>query len=228
MLLIKNGCLKTMVGADIPNGCVLIGDDGKIAAVGTELTAPEGCEIIDASGRLVTPGLVEAHCHTGLSMSSLRWEGAEYNEKGDPVTPQMRAIDGINPIDEKLDDAIEYGVTTACTGPGSANVVGGTFAAIKLAGRSVDEMILKHPIAMKCAFGENPKSFYGQSGKTPVTRMATAFLLRDLLTKAKNYLVAKEAGKDGDVVIWTADPLTTVGASAYATVIDGRVVHSLA
>ena len=196
MLLIKNGYIKTMAGDDIPKGCVLIGDDGKIVSVKKTIAAPAGCEIIDAEGRLVTPGLVEAHCHTGLSMSSLRWEGAEYNEKGDPVTPQMRAIDGINPIDEKLDDAIEYGVTTACTGPGSANVVGGTFAAIKLAGRSVDEMILKHPIAMKCAFGENPKSFYGQSGKTPVTRMATAFLLRDLLTKAKNYLDAKEAGKE--------------------------------
>ena len=196
MLLIKNGYVKPMAGADVPNGCVLIGDDGKIVSVKKTIAAPAGCEIIDAEGRLVTPGLVEAHCHTGLSMSSLRWEGAEYNEKGDPVTPQMRAIDGINPIDEKLDDAIEYGVTTACTGPGSANVVGGTFAAIKLAGRSVDEMILKHPIAMKCAFGENPKSFYGQSGKTPVTRMATAFLLRDLLTKAKNYLDAKEAGKE--------------------------------
>ena len=196
MLLIKNGYLKTMVGADIPNGCVLIGDDGKIAAVGTELTAPEGCEIIDAGGRLVTPGLVEAHCHTGLSMSSLRWEGAEYNEKGDPVTPQMRAIDGLNPIDEKLDEALEHGVTTMCTGPGSANVVGGTFVAVKLVGRSVDRMILKYPVAMKCAFGENPKSFYGQAGKTPVTRMGTASLLRDLLTKTKNYLAAKEAGKE--------------------------------
>ena len=196
MLLIKNGYVKPMAGADIPNGCVLIGDDGKIAAVGTELTAPEGCEIIDAGGRLVTPGLVEAHCHTGLSMSSLRWEGAEYNEKGDPVTPQMRAIDGLNPIDEKLDEALEHGVTTMCTGPGSANVVGGTFVAVKLVGRSVDRMILKYPVAMKCAFGENPKSFYGQAGKTPVTRMGTASLLRDLLTKTKNYLAAKEAGKE--------------------------------
>ncbi len=196
MLLIKNGYVKPMAGADIPNGCVLIGDDGKIAAVGTELTAPEGCEIIDAAGRLVTPGLVEAHCHTGLSMSSLRWEGAEYNEKGDPVTPQMRAIDGLNPIDEKLDEALEHGVTTMCTGPGSANVVGGTFVAVKLVGRSVDRMILKYPVAMKCAFGENPKSFYGQAGKTPVTRMGTASLLRDLLTKTKNYLAAKEAGKE--------------------------------
>jgi imidazolonepropionase-like amidohydrolase len=196
MLLIKNGYLKTMVGPDIPNGCVLIGDDGKIRAVGEEVTAFQDVTVIDAGGRLVTPGLVEAHCHTGLSMSSLRWEGAEYNEKGDPVTPQMRAIDGLNPIDEKLDEALEHGVTTMCTGPGSANVVGGTFVAVKLVGRSVDRMILKYPVAMKCAFGENPKSFYGQSGKTPVTRMGTASLLRDLLTKTKNYLAAKEAGKD--------------------------------
>ena len=103
MLLIKNGYLKTMAGPDIPNGCVLIGDDGKIRAVGEDVTAFQDVTVIDAGGRLVTPGLVEAHCHTGLSMSSLRWEGAEYNEKGDPVTPQMRAIDGLNPIDEKLD-----------------------------------------------------------------------------------------------------------------------------
>ena len=195
MLLIKNGYIKTMAGKDIPNGCVLIGDDGKIRAVGEEMTAFQDVTVIDAEGRLVTPGLVEAHCHTGLSCSSLRWEGAEYNEKSsDPVTPHLRAIDGINPIDEKLDDAIVYGVTTACTGPGSANVVGGSFAAIKLAGRCVDDMVLRHPIAIKCAFGENPKNFYGQNGKSPVTRMATAALLRDLLTKTKNYLAAKEAG----------------------------------
>jgi len=196
MLLIKNGYIKTMAGKDIPNGCVLIGDDGKIRDIGEEMTAFQDVTVIDAGGRLVTPGLVEAHCHTGLSMSSLRWEGAEYNEKGDPVTPQMRAIDGLNPIDEKLDEALEHGVTTMCTGPGSANVVGGTFVAVKLVGRSVDRMILKYPVAMKCAFGENPKSFYGQAGKTPVTRMGTASLLRDLLTKTKNYLAAKEAGKD--------------------------------
>ena len=196
MLLIKNGYIKTMAGDDIESGCVLIGDDGKILSIGKDINA-EGAEVIDAEGKLVTPGLVEAHCHIGLSTSSMRWEGSEINEKSDPVTPHMRAIDGINPMEERLYDAIKGGVTTACTGPGSANVVGGTFTAIKLYGKRVDNMIVKEPVAMKCAFGENPKNAYGQSSKkAPITRMATAAILRELLFKAKNYLDAKESGKE--------------------------------
>ena len=196
MLLIKNGYVKTMAGADIPNGCVLIDDCGKIAAVGTDICA-EGASVIDAGGRLVTPGCVEAHCHIGVDNSKMRWEGMDYNEMSDPVTPHMRAIDGINPIDETFPLAISHGVTTACTGPGSANVVGGTFAAIKLVGNRVDDMIVKSPLAMKVAFGENPKGCYGQrGGKTPITRMATAALLRELLFKARNYVQAKENGKE--------------------------------
>jgi len=197
MLLIKNGYIKTMAGADIENGCLLIGDDGKIAAVGANIPAPEGAEVIDAMGQLVTPGCVEAHCHIGVHNSAMRWEGADYNERSDPLTPQMRAIDGINPIDETFTEAIKHGVTTACTGPGSANVVGGSFAAIKLVGKRVDDMIVKNPVAMKCAFGENPKGAFGQNGsKAPVTRMAVASMLRELLFKSRNYLQAKEAGKD--------------------------------
>ena len=196
MLLIKNGYVKPMVGANIPNGCVLIGDDGKILSVGTDLTAPAGCEVIDAEGRLVTPGLVEAHCHTGMISSAMRWEGSEINEKSDPVQPQLRSIDAINPRDERVTESVAYGVTTICTGPGSANVVGGTFVAMKTAGRRLEDMIVKYPLAMKCAFGENPKNYYGQAGKSPSTRMATAALLRDLLTKAKNYMEAKDAGKE--------------------------------
>ena len=197
MLLIKNGYVKPMVGEDIPNGCVLIDDQGKIAAVGPELTAPAGAEVIDAGGRLVTPGCVEAHCHIGLHNESMRWEGMDYNEASDPLTPHMRAIDSINPMDEALDLALEGGVTTACTGPGSANVVGGTFVAIKLVGKRVDNMIVKDPIAMKCAFGENPKGCYGQAGKkSPITRMAVAALLRELLFKTKRYMEDKEAGKN--------------------------------
>ena len=196
MLLIKNGYIKTMAGADIENGCVLIDDNGKISTVGADIIAPEGAQVIDAEGRLVTPGCVEAHCHIGLHNEAVGWEGRDYNETVDPLTPHMRAIDSINPQDEAFGEAIEGGVTSACTGPGSANVVGGTFVAIKLVGKRVDNMIIKNPIAMKCAFGENPKRCYGQSGrKSPMTRMATAALLRELLFKTRRYMEDKENEK---------------------------------
>jgi len=197
MLLIKNGHVKTMAGAEFLCGDVLIDDAGKIAAVGENLQAPDGAEIIDAEGRLVTPGCVEAHCHIGLDNEAMGWEGRDYNETVDPLTPQMRAIDSINPQDEAFDNAVRGGVTAACTGPGSANVVGGTFTAIKLHGVRVDKMIIKDPLAMKCAFGENPKRCYGQSShKSPMTRMGTAALLRELLFKTKRYLADKEDGKN--------------------------------
>ncbi len=197
MLLIKNGHIKTMAGPDLENGCVLIGDDGKIAAVAEHLDVPAGAAVIDANGALVTPGCVEAHCHIGLNNEAVGWEGKDYNEMADPLTPQLRAIDSIDPMDEAFDLAIRAGVTTACTGPGSANVVGGTFVAIKLHGKRVDNMIVKDPIAMKCAFGENPKRVYGQGGKkSPMTRMGTAALLRELLFKTKRYLEDKENGKN--------------------------------
>ncbi len=197
MLLIRNGYIKPMVGADIPGGSVLIGDDGKILAVGRELSAPEGAHVIDAGGRLVTPGCIDAHCHIGLDNEACGWEGKDYNEIVDPITPQMRAIDSINPMDESLANALQGGVTAACTGPGSANVVGGTFTSIKLAGKRVDKMIIKDPVAMKCAFGENPKRCYGQNGKkAPMTRMGTAALLRELLFKTRRYMEDKASGKN--------------------------------
>lgn len=196
MLFIKNGHIKPMAGPDIPKGCILA-DNGKILAVGADLTAPEGARIIDAGGRLVTPGCVDAHCHIGLDNEAMGWEGMDYNEIIDPLTPQLRAIDSINPMDEAFPNALKGGVTTACTGPGSANVVGGTFTAIKLSGKRVDKMIVKEPLAMKCAFGENPKRCYGQnSKKSPMTRMGTAALLRELLFKTKRYLEDKEADKN--------------------------------
>ncbi len=197
MLYIKNGYIKTMAGPDIENGCVLIGDDGKIAAVGADIACPEGAQVIDAQGRLVTPCCVDAHCHIGLDNQGMGWEGRDYNEIVDPITPQMRAIDSINPLDEAFALGLQGGVTTVCTGPGSANVVGGTFVAIKLAGKRVDKMIVKDPIAMKCAFGENPKRCYGQGSKNaPMTRMGTAALLRELLFKTRRYMEDKEAGKN--------------------------------
>jgi len=196
MLLIKNGYIKTMAGTDIENGCVLIDDKGKIAAVAEHIDAPAGCEVIDAEGRLVTPGCVDAHCHIGLDNEGMGWEGWDYNEIVEPLTPQLRAIDSINPQDEAFSLAVRGGVTSACTGPGSANVVGGTFTAIKLYGKRIDKMIIRDPIAMKCAFGENPKNCYGQGmKKSPMTRMATAALLRELLFKTKRYMEDKESGK---------------------------------
>ncbi len=197
MIFIKNAYIKTMAGADIENGCLLLGDDGKIAAVGAEVSQPVDAVVIDAEGRLVTPGCVEGHSHIGLREAALGWEGTDINEKSDPVTPHLRAIDAINPFDSLLTDAIRGGVTTICTGPGSANPVGGQFVVMKLAGKRMDDMIVKFPAAMKCAFGENPKSAYGQSGgKQPQTRMASAMLIRDLLEKSKRYLEAKDAGKE--------------------------------
>ena len=197
MILIKNGYIKPMVGEDIPCGCVLIGDDGKILSVAPQIDAPAGAQVIDAEGRLVTPGCVDAHCHIGLDNEAMRWEGMDYNEATDPITPHMRAIDSINPMDEAFPNAIRGGVTTACTGPGSANVLGGTFVAIKLVGKRVDKMIVKNPIAMKCAFGENPKGYYGNTlKKAPMTRMAMAALLRETLFKTQRYLEDKEAGNN--------------------------------
>ena len=196
MLLIQNAHIKTMAGEDLPNGCLLV-EDGKIAAVAPVIGAPAGAQVIDAQGRLLTPGCVEAHCHIGLDNQAMRWEGMDYNEIVDPVTPQLRAIDSINPQDEAFGLALRGGVTTACTGPGSANVVGGTFAAIKLWGKRVDDMVVREPLAMKCAFGENPKRCYGQSkSKAPMTRMGTAALLRELLFKTRRYMEDKETGKN--------------------------------
>ena len=194
MLFIKNGHIRTMAGPDIENGCILLGDDGKIVSVGQDILPPEGAQVIDAQGRLVTPGCVEAHCHLGLSNPTP--EAGDYNEKSDPITPQMRVIDGFNPYQDQLKVAIRSGITTVCTGPGSANIIGGTFGAFKTAGTRADDMVVKHPIAMKCALGYNPKNVYGGMKKAPYTRMGTAALLRDFLNKCKKYLEDKENGNE--------------------------------
>ena len=184
MKLIQGGLVKTMTSGDIPNGQVLI-DGGKIVAVGQNLDVPAGTEIIDAAGCIVTPGFVDAHCHIGIHEEATRWEGNDTNEYSSPVTPEIRAIDGINPMDEAFGNAIGGGVTTAVTGPGSANVLGGSFVAMKLYGDCIDDMILKYPAAMKCAFGENPKRCYRD--KSITSRMSTAAKLRDMLFRAREY-----------------------------------------
>lgn len=193
MLLIKNAYIFTMAGKVIEGGSILI-DNGKIVEVGEDIVAPLDSEVIDAGGRMVTPGFIDAHCHIGIFEDGMGFEGDDSNEWVDPVTPELRAIDGINPMDVTFKEAYMGGVTTAVTGPGSANVVGGQFAAIKTYGKRIDDMIVKEPVAMKIAFGENPKRVYESQKKSPITRMATAAILRKTLFEAKEYMHKKEIG----------------------------------
>ncbi|MCI8295940.1 MAG: amidohydrolase [Lachnospiraceae bacterium] len=198
MLYITNGRIKTMAGAEYRNGQILI-ENGKIKAVGEDVERPDGAQKIDAGGHLVTPGMIDAHCHIGLFGSALRWEGEDANEEMDPITPHLRGLDSIDPMDECFENARRGGITTIATGPGSGNVIGGSFAALKTYGKRVDDMVLLEPLAMKAAFGENPKSSYGLKGKSPYTRMAVAALLREALFKAQRYaqeLEAYEASTD--------------------------------
>lgn len=191
--LIKGGMIYDAVHAGAYTGDILI-ENGKIAAIGAKLDAPEGAEIVDAEGLNVYPGLVEAHGHIGLDGWAVGYEGRDYNEYNDPVTPQLRAIDAINPFDEALHDAALGGVTTLCTGPGSSNVLGGTFACFKPVGRCIDDMCLLPEAAMKCAFGENPKRCYRDKGIS--SRMNTAAKLREMLFKAREYMEKLDAAGD--------------------------------
>lgn len=195
MLFIKNGKIFTMAGEIIEGGSILI-KDGKIVEVGKDLVAPLDAQVIDAEGKLVFPGFVDAHSHLGMWEEGIGFEGSDGNEMVDPVTPHLRAIDGINPMDISFEEAYMAGVTSVVTGPGSANVIGGMSVAIKTYGDRIDDMIIKEPIAMKIAFGENPKRVYSEQKKSPMTRMATAAILRESLYKAKNYLEKKERAKD--------------------------------
>lgn len=197
MLFIKNGNIYTMAGDIIDNGSILI-DNGKIVEVGKDIVAPLDAEVIDAEGRMVLPGFIDGHTHLGMWEEGIGFEGSDGNEAIDPVTPHLRAIDAINPMDEGFKDAYKAGVTSVVTGPGSANVIGGFATAIKTYGRRIDDMIIKDPVAMKIAFGENPKRVYNSQNKSPMTRMATAAILRENLYKAKAYLEKKEAAK-GDI-----------------------------
>ncbi|MCI6275140.1 MAG: amidohydrolase [Clostridium sp.] len=196
-MLIKNGKIYTMAKDVYENGDILI-EDGKIKKVAREIKDYTG-EIIDASGAIVIPGMIDAHCHLGMWESGMGFEGSDGNEATDPITPEMRAIDGINPMDQYFDRAVEAGITTVMTGPGSANVVGGQFVVMKTYGNNVDKMKIVEPAAMKIAFGENPKRVYNGKGKMPSTRMGTAALLRKTLMEAENYKAKKEnAEKKGD------------------------------
>lgn len=197
MILIKNGLLHTMSEQGTFKGDILL-DDGKIKGIGTSLTVRGDVEVIDAEGQMVFPGFIDAHTHLGLWEDAMGFEGADGNEITDPITPHLRAIDGVNPLDRTFKEAREGGVTLVATGPGSANVIGGQFAAIKTAGRRIDDMIVQEPIAMKCAFGENPKRCYAEKKQSPSTRMAIAAELRETLTKAKEYQEKKLKGLEDE------------------------------
>lgn len=197
MLLIKNGKIITMSDKNYENGCILI-HDNKIVDIQEYIEESDNMEVIDAKGAWVMPGIIEAHCHIGLSEEGIRFEGDDINEATNPITAHLRAIDAINPLDIAFTDAIKGGITSAMTGPGSANVCGGKFVFMKMAGDSIDDMIVENDYAMKVAFGENPKRVYSSKSTSPSTRMATASILREALLKAKNYKNKKEeANKHG-------------------------------
>ena len=198
-MLIINATVHTMEGVTIPNGYVAVSGD-KIARVGPMEECPnhwEG-ETLDGEQGHVLPGFVDAHSHLGMFGDALGFEGDDGNESTDPCTPHLRAIDAINPLDRCFQEARAAGVTTVLTGPGSANPISGQFAAIKTAGRWVDEMVLKAPVAMKLALGENPKSVYNERHETPVTRMATAAIIRENLHKALEYAEKLERAQNDE------------------------------
>ena len=191
-MLFKNATIYTMEQEPFVGDFKI--DKGVFTEVGTNLTANKGEDVQDLNGLFVFPGLVESHCHLGMEETAIRFEGDDVNEITDPITPNMRGIDGCNPMDETVELALKGGVTTVAAGPGSANVLGGTFFAYKTKGNCIDEMTIQNPLAMKAAFGENPKRCY--KDKNIDTRMQISALLRETLEKAKEYLAKKEAGKD--------------------------------
>ncbi|MEG1547906.1 MAG: amidohydrolase [Clostridia bacterium] len=193
MLILKHGTVMPM------NAHSFVGDvaieNGKIIELGTNICCT-GAQVHDVSGCFVLPGFVDAHCHVGMWEDGMRNEGDDGNECTNPITPELRAIDSINPFDRCFTEAAAAGVTSCLTGPGSANVIGGQFVAMKTSGVSMEDMTIRQPIAMKAALGENPKTVYAAEKATPQTRMATAALLRKALVGAREYADKLDRAKD--------------------------------
>ncbi len=194
-MYIIGGKILTMARREIENGIIRL-ENGKITEIGSREEIdinPKGNEqVLTVKNSLIMPGIIEAHCHMGITEEKKGMEGDDCNETVDPLTPYLRAIDAINPMDAAFGEAVKAGITAAMIGPGSSNVVGGQFALVKTKGRRIDDLIVKAPAAMKIAFGENPKVNYSGQGKSPSTRMAIAAMLRQELTEAKDYLCRKE------------------------------------
>lgn len=200
MIVIHGGTLLVGNGEKIENAYIVV-ENGKIKEVEHQVQKHpfcHGAHIIDATGKFITPGLIDVHTHLGVHEEGIGKEGHDFNEISSPATPHVRAIDGINPKDKGFDDARRAGVTTVQVMPGSANVIGGEMVVIKTAGQTVDEMFVRNPSGMKAAFGENPKRFYGDKGKLPTTRMGIAALFREQFIQAQTYLQKVENGKEVD------------------------------
>lgn len=191
---ITGGHVVPIEGAPF-QGTVLI-TDGVIEALGPQVRVPPQAEVVDASGSWVLPGFLDAHTHLGVDEAAEGWAGQDTNERTDPVTAQVRALDAINPAETGFADALTGGVTTVGVNPGSANVIGGLCVAIHTHGRTVDEMVLRSPCGVKSALGENPKRVYGEQKKLPSTRLGTAAVLRQAFVDAQNYQ-AKQAAHAG-------------------------------
>ncbi len=185
-IAITGGYVVPVSGQPIENGTVLL-RDGRIESVGAKVRVPRRAQVVDASGRWVLPGFVEAHAHLGVHEEAEGWAGEDSNEMTDPNGARLRALDAINPDDEGFRDALSGGVTTAVIKPGSGNPIGGQTVALKCWGRVVDEMLLKEPVSVKSALGENPKRVYGEQKKLPSTRLGVAAVIRDAFTKAEDY-----------------------------------------
>jgi imidazolonepropionase-like amidohydrolase len=189
---IVGGYVVPITAEPIEGATVLI-EDGKIAAVGVDLDIPPDANVIDAAGKWVLPGFIEAHGHVGVHEEGEGWAGSDSNELTEPVTAHVRALDAINPADLGFRDAVSGGVLAVNVNPGSGNPIGGQTAALKCWGRTVDEMLLRAPAGMKSALGENPKRVYGERKQTPSTRLGTAAVIRGALVDAANYLARLEA-----------------------------------
>lgn len=218
-MLFYNAGIFTACSDFIKNGYVLI-KDGRIIDVGPMAFCPKDDEKYDLSGLTIYPGFIDAHCHLGMWEDGLSFEGDDGNEDTDPATPHLRALDAINPADYSFKEALEAGVTAVVTGPGSANPVAGQMVAIKTYGKRVDDMVIKAPMAMKFALGENPKNTYHSKDETPSTRMATAAIIREQLKKAQRYqrdILAAEEDEETD------EPEIDVKSEALAEVVEGDI-----
>ncbi|GGP10118.1 amidohydrolase [Nonomuraea glycinis] len=200
-LAITHGYVVPVDGDPIDDGTVLI-RDGKIVEVGRDVEVPPDCTVVDAEGGWVLPGFVEAHGHLGVYEEAEGWAGRDTNETTDPNGARLRALDAINPAELGFADALSGGVTTAVIKPGSANPIGGQTVAIKTWGRTVDEMLIREPVSVKSALGENPKRVYGDQKKLPSTRQGVAAVIREAFMKAQDYrarrAAAREEGKPFD------------------------------